>query len=603
VPTGYKFDESASSKELIETKNAWLRESRPYHDELLMHQEKCLKYYYGDQTDRMQVPAYSSDVVYNRIFEGTETIVPIITGSAHQFLALPGTDDEIALKNSQALQKVLSRKYVDLDIQKLLEGVARDMILKRYGVLEWGWDIETNDIGVWWIDPRRILIPRLRVPAEDLPYVGLIEEYSEWDIKEYFPNVDINDLQKGRSAEISVTVSTPDKTSDEVYSVILWKTPYYWAWIQGDIILKRIKNPYWDWDGEEYTTDVLTKTGKPKKKKSLRFYNFLVKPSINYVFFTPFLTGDSSIAPTSLAEVAIPISDDINVQKRAITNNLIKTGNGQVYIDSEALPQEIIDQITSEPGLVLVGPHLASENRIRRDPGAPIPQGHFENLAASMSAFDNIFGTHADTRGQGGGETLGGQILNRQQDLSRIDQLTREINRGMNHLADGLVQLMKLFYDAPHLIHIVGEEDTLELLKFQRDMIGPGTVVDVKSGTPIILDPIARSNRAIQMWQLGAIDAESFFKEMDFPDPRAMAQKLLAWKQGQLAMDTNAKIAEGAALAEVGVKADMQKAKQEIAMDRKAETPNDSRARSERAAGGGRAALPGRPNMLGMKKL
>jgi len=182
VPKGYKFDESATDDDLIITKNAWLRESRPYHDELLMHQEKCLKYYKGDQTERLQVQSYNSDVVYNRVFEGTETLVPIITGSAHQFLALPGVDSEVAIKNAQQLQKVLARKYTDLDIQKLNEGVARDMILKRFGVLEWGWDIQTDDVCVWWIDPRLVLIPRLRCPANKLPYVGVIEEYSEWEI-------------------------------------------------------------------------------------------------------------------------------------------------------------------------------------------------------------------------------------------------------------------------------------------------------------------------------------------------------------------------------------------------------------------------------------
>lgn len=600
MPKGYKFDENATNGELVITKNAWLRESRPYHDELLMHQEKCLRYYAGDQTDRAQIQSYNSDVVYNRIFEGTETLVPIITGSAHQFLALPGTESEVAYKNANNLQKVLSRKYTDLEIQHLLEGVARDMILKRYGVLEWGWNIETDDVCVWWIDPRQILIPRLRCPAQELPYAGVIETYSEWDMKEYFPDVDLNDLRMGKSAEVSLNVTVPDQTSEDVYTIVQWKTPEYWAWIQGDVVLKRIPNPYWDYQGEteSYNTAKLNKKGQPIKKKTLKFYNHLDKPVINLVFFTPFVTGESPIANTSLAEVALPISDDINVQKRAITNNTIKVGNGQVYIDSDALPQEIIDQITSEPGLVLVGKNLASENRIRRDPGLPLPEAHFANLQSSMAAFDNIFGTHADTRGSGGGDTLGGQIINRQQDLSRIDQLTREVNRGMNQLVDGLVQLMKMFYDAPHLMHILGEEGTLELLKFSRTMIDDGTVIETKSGTPILLDPVAKSNRAIQMWQLGAIDPESFFKEMDFADPREMAQKLWAWKNNQLAQATNEKIREGSALAQVGAQADMAKAQQDAEIERKAETQMDSRARSERAAtSGGKAKLPGVPKV------
>lgn len=547
----YRFNESATDDDLVEIKNKWLKESQPYHDWMLLYQNKCLQYYRGNQTLRDEVSAFNSDTVYNRIFEATETIVPIVTRSAHRFVATPGDESELSITNAKSLQKVLERKYGDLEIQSKLEIVVRDMILKRFGIVEWGWDIENDDIGVWAIDPRNVLIPRFKLGANSLPYVMVVEEYTREELEDNFPGIDIDRLTQGATpAQVQITgyspVSSIDITRDtsRLYYVLKVVTDDYWCWFQNDIVIRKEKNRYWDWDGEDEKVAVTRANGKVVKKTFKRFYNFLDRPTKPYVFFTPFTTGDSPIADMSLAEIAIPIQDDINIQKRAIVNNLVRMGNGQVYIDADSLTQEVIDQISSEPGLILVGKGLASENRIRREQGVPLPQAHFQNLQLSLLAFDNIFGTHGSLRGMSTARTVGGQTMDRMQDLSRIDQFTSEVNRGMNLLADGLTQLMKMFYDEPHVIPLIGRDGALSFLSFTRKNIEDNVILDVKSGVPVMLDDQARSNRAIQLWQLGGIDPESFFEELNFSDPQDMAKKLAAWKQGQLLLEAQVRAQE-----------------------------------------------------------
>ena len=597
--TIYKFGEGATDADIVATVQHWLKNSKPYHDELLKFQERSLKYYKGNQTDRDEIPTHKSNTVYNRIFEATETLVPIVTSSAHQFLAVPGENSEVSIKNARALQLVLSRKYTDVEMPKKLEMATRDIILKRFGVLEWGWDNDIDDVNVWVLDPRLVLVPRLRcdINSPSFPYVLVIEEYDRSELVDNF-DVDPEELTMGKS---QLTVSIPeDRTSDDVYLVIKAVTNDYWVWIQGDKILKREKNQYWDYTGEETSYIKRSKNGRKRQKKLMRFYNHLDRPQKPYVFLTPFITGEAPVAETSLAEVAIPMQDDINTQKRQIVNNLVKMGNGQVYIDSDALPQELIDQITDEAGLILVGKGLASENRIRREAGTPLPNAHFANLQASISAFDNVFGLHSSTRGAGQSKTLGQDVLNRQQDFSRVDQITRELNRAMNRVADGLTQLMKMFYDDVHVIPIVGKDDALEFLHFTRENIEDQVAIETKSGTPVLLDPVARSNRAIQMWQLNAIDPESFFEEMSFGDPKHMAQKLAAWKQGMLVFESQLKAQEAISVADAtaGAKTTAEGTPKAPGGERKAETPQDSQARSLRdTMNRGRAPLPGNINV------
>lgn len=594
-PENTPFGLNVDDEKLVTTINTWLRESITYHDQMILWQNKAVRYYLGFQTDMDEIPAYNSATVYNRIFEATETIIPIVTGGAHQFIAIPGLENEVSIQRAQKLQKVLTAKYEDLELQQKNENIARDIILKRFGVMKWDWNVYTDDVDVKVVDPRLILIPKMRVDANDplLPYVIEVQNYSRDEIESEFPDVDPEKLTFGRSPEVPSVANTNYSINENMaptYQVLEVTTNEYKCWKQGDKILKKMKNPYFDWDGEDEEVTETKQNGKVKKRTYRRFYNHLDYPIKNYVFFNPFTTGDAPVAQTSLAEVGMPIQDDINTQKRQISNNLVKMGNGQVYLDSDAIPKELADQITNEPGLILEGKGLASENRIRREPGTQLPSAHFTNLQQSIIAFDNVFGVHGAVRGAGDSKTLGGQILNRQQDLSRIDQLTRCINRGMARLADGLVQMMKMYYTEEHVIKILGRDGSIEFIKFTQDDIDDGTVIQVKSGTPPVLDPIAKFNQAIQLWQLGALDPETLFERLEFADPQLAAQKLQAWKSGQLLETTNARIQETIA----GAKA---KAEAGGETERDVETPNNVIDRAQEGLSNyGRAPLKNTPN-------
>lgn len=551
----YKLDENTTEKEVIDTVLQWTKDSMSYHSYMLRQQNINVEYYRGNQTDLVDIPVFSSNSVYNRIFEGTETLVPVVTGPAHQFLAIPPVENEISLRRARTLQKVLDHKYHTLEIQKKLETVVRDIILKRYGVMKWYWDDSIQDINVCTVDPRLILIPRMRVDANELPYVMEVQEYTKDELKQEFPDVNPENLIQGQqlvaiedTQQYNQTI-TPnlDDVDASLYQIMEVSTDEYKVWLQGNTILRREKNPYWDWDGESITQYEKRVRGKKIVRKKIevkKHYNYFKKPTKNYVFFTMFRTGDSPVGETSLAEIARPIQDDINVQKRQIVNNLVRMGNGQVYIDADAMEQERAESITSEPGLIIIGKNVASENKIRREAGVPLPSAHITNLQDSIAAFDNVFGIHAALRGQSQGGTLGAQIMNRNQDMSRIEQITRELNRGVSRLAMGIVQMMKMFYDVEQVIPLVGKDGSIDFISIMRSNIEDGVGIIVKDGTPVVLDPSQRYQQAIQLWQLGGIDPETFFERLDFADPQMMAKKLASWKSGQLILESQLRAAE-----------------------------------------------------------
>lgn len=592
IKSNSKFTENTSDEDLCSIVDSWVRESRTYHDEMLSKQNEMVEYYKGNQTDLAEIPAFNSNSVYNRIYEATETIVPVVTGSAHQFLAVPGEENELSMKRALKVQKVLSRKYEDLEIVRHLENTTRDIILKRFGVLKPFWNVFTDDVDVKTVDPRLILIPKLRMDANDVnfPYIIELQEYTKEEVEEFFPDTKVEDLVVGQTM---AEFNSPSVTGNQnIYQVLECWTPEYVVWKQREKILKRMPNPYFDFEGIEEEETITKPNGKVVKKKYKRLFNHLDRPAIPYIFLNPFTTGDAPVAEASLAEICKPIQDDINTQKRQIINNLIRMGNGQIFADAEALSEEQKDAITSEPGLIIMGKNLASENRIRREPGTPLPAAHFSNLQESIVAFDNVFGTHGALRGASTDSTLGGQILNRQQDLSRVEQLTRCLNRGVARLADFLVQMMKMYYDTEHLVKIVGNDGAIEFVSFTRNDIDDGMIIDVKSGIPPSLDPVALSNQAIQLWQLNALDPETLYERLQFPNPKISSQKLLAWKQGQLLFESELRMKEQ----EAGIAAKAELSPESGGAGRGAETPNDaiSRVRASLSGqGGAPLASPG----------
>ena len=312
-----EFNYNSKDEDILVTFNAWKKESETYHNSLLTKQKHAFQYYIGNQTDKDQIPAYLSNTVENRIYEGVETLVPIATSNAHQFQVIP-SDSENDLARTRALnwQKFLSRKYETLNIQEKLEDAVRFMLIMRFGVLRYDWDDEYDDICVESIDPRQILIPKMRIKPKYLPYVMQVHKYSYTDVEEKFPGFNLDKLSQGNSL---IDVGEERVESKKGYQFFEIWTKDTRVFIHNQEVVKKEQNPYFDYDGKKvrrYDAE------RQKIIKELKFKNHLDVPEMPFIFLAPFNIGDGSVPELSLVEITMPIADAINVQKRAIINNL-----------------------------------------------------------------------------------------------------------------------------------------------------------------------------------------------------------------------------------------------------------------------------------------
>ena len=308
--TDVKFGEEIKDEDLVVQAKKWILESQTYHDYLLKKQDLAYEYYVGNQTEKEFVPSISSNTCENRVFEGVETLAPIATATAHHFVIMPGEETEMSKARSTKLQKILDIKYRTEFVQRKLEEATRHLLLYRFGVLKWYWDTVKDDVGIKVIDPRLMLVPKLRCDPHDLPYKIEIQEYTPEDIKEEFP--EFKDWDDLKLSETTVNKNEKNTESKKTYQVFEIWTNDYTLWLCGETILDKGTNLYFDY--EEPTN------------------NFLDDPRDPYVFLTTFNVGDEPFGSLSLVEAVMDIQDEINVQKRQIIG-----GNWEFKIRKVAL--------------------------------------------------------------------------------------------------------------------------------------------------------------------------------------------------------------------------------------------------------------------------
>lgn len=516
------LEELPTEEQLVTLIGGWETESASYHDELKKEQDFCEQYYLGNQTKRDRVPAYLSNHVTNRIFEAIETAVPIITSKPPEFDVKPNTNSEEDVLLAEDIQNILAEEFDKLDVKEKIEVAARHMMMFRFGVLKPFYNEEIKGVDVRYIRPQLIYIPKYGQSVQELPYIMEKQNYTYQDLIDFFGEDKIKDKVITKTEEME---GGEPKKLYQVWEV--W-TNDWTCWKSGGNILKKEKNIYYDWDKDEKN-----------------FFEYAQKP---YIFLTTFTYGKGLVSSPSTTYQSIPIQDAINTVVRKVIDHVVKMGNGAWMIDKEVMTfEEAKEKINNAAGIIIHGNGAARQDMVRRDAPVPLP-GHFFSMLSSLNAqFDNLWGLHSTTRGERQQqETATGRQLLKQADLGRMDMFVRTIERAVDDLGDWFLQLMKMFYDQDKVYQVLTPEGALRFINFKGSSIKKGFKVRVKAGSTLPTDRESDAQRAIQLFQLGALDPITLYRKLNYPNPEHMAEMLMKWKLGQLTQTQPPPVVEGA---------------------------------------------------------
>lgn len=209
-----------------------------------------LRYYKGSPEWLDQLPRRQPKVRNNRIFVNTEAVINSLIANLPKPTIISGSDSPNSRELAAAQERYYARKYDDLNVKETMRKGLRNLYFGRLIVLKPFWDSKINDFNVRALDPRKIRVQKNSTKEQDSEFV--IEEVDDTvlSILRRFPDKkDEIMTQAGYTDDTKLFVDNPNATYKEA-----WIRDYVVFKYQ-NLILDKLPNPYWDWDGVQLTED------------------------------------------------------------------------------------------------------------------------------------------------------------------------------------------------------------------------------------------------------------------------------------------------------------------------------------------------------------
>ena len=316
-------------------------------------------------------------------------------------------------------------------------------------------------------------------------------------------------------------------------------------WIYGDTALKKMKNPYYDYQGkpktftrvleekDSYSMDelfqMIDSTKEQGQEDSIVYNNYFNEPEKPYFFMVYENMGEHPISETTRIEQVLEFQDVINTDGAIITDMNIRS-RGKDLFDTNSITQETLNATDIyDPDQVLgldvpAGQSINNvHSRIEQKPATP--QQYRSMQENRQKAFEMI-GVGATTRGlRETDSTLGQDQMAREADYGLIDDIVEDtVNAAAEWQAKWALQFIKLFYTKPQMRHILGKDGEVLHTSLTRDMVDDGMEVVVSASG---VDKMQRKRMAVENMKLGVGDPLSFYEDTDQSNPKERALRAM----------------------------------------------------------------------------
>ena len=408
------------------------------------------------------------------------------------------------------------------------------------------WDNEIDNYNIRVVDPRKVRFDKKATISTEVR--TFIEEIDTTVSKmiEKFPDKKKEILKEsGVSEEDAMLKNTPAAYKEA------WLNGGEWvAYKYRTKILKKEKNPYWDWEGVLFTKDELRAfegTELPKDRRNLlkgargerekrtkranRYQNYLSnhfdKPRHPYIFASMLEVEERAIGETSLMEQTNSLQVNVNKRKRQISDNAAMA-QGRWKIDTkfvEGVTKGAMQAMKSDPEGIIYGDGVS--NGLTIETGRDLPSMVKDDLLLSIQEIDAIWGTQPTFRGEKQGtETATGRAILREQSFQRLIELIDIVDGVHSEIYNWWLQLIKVRYTEDHYIKILGRDKAIRTIKVMQDDMVDGIDVQVVPGQILPKNRVYRAERALELLKIERIAPIVYFEEAEFDNPMATAKQL-----------------------------------------------------------------------------
>jgi hypothetical protein len=530
----------------IQVINTRINESQRWFEankDLKTRRARNKDYLFGRQLPRLK--SHQSKYVDNIIWQAESTIKPIALSRLPDLTVKPGNDTEESKKNAKNVTAVINNDIRKRENRKVLSLAFRHLPVYYVGIIKAYWDPEAGDEGDYKfraINPDNVVFDHTAT-SNDPDQMDFLAEAVEISIKECL-------MRWPKKADellqylFSINKMKAGDENDEAKlatKIKIWEVWFDWwekdkkitgvAWKYENVLLGKMKHPYWDWkgktviQGDEMQMRMAMAMGQEIPTQTV-YANFLANPSKPYILVGYEQWGEQPLDETSRIEQVIYMQDNVNKRGRQITDmndtakgrHVFSTLSGLTKADVEAMD---LDNPTTD--IVVNGQLGDVHNYI---PGTPADPAQFTELSNDREKVFSAMGTNSTTRGeQATNETATGRQILRESDFGRIDDLVEDtINAAAEKMAAWAMQFIKRFYTSEHMKRIIGEGGDVTFNAITQDNIEDGMEVIVSASG---VDKLMGKREAYERANLKLTDPLSFFSDINASDPAGRTEKLM----------------------------------------------------------------------------
>lgn len=523
-------------------------------------------YLFGRQINENELKPYNARYVDNIPYEAEGTIKPIALSRLPDMIVKPGQEQEESKETAQVITDVINSDLRMRENRTVLGLSFKHLPVYFTGVIKALWDPEKGEDGDYRfkvIHPENIVMDHT-ASSNDPRDMDFIAEANELSIKETimrFPEKE-DELLEALNVEGKLKTGEQNDEKKMASKIKIWEVWFTWwdsatdpetgekkweriegvAWKYKKVLLKKMKNPYWDWEGErrlftyelgkkrELTEDELRKSlfGDFEPQQEDIFHNYFKDPQKPYIFLGYDQWGEMPLDETSRIEQIRFMQDNINKRGRQITEMNDRAKGKNVFSAESGLTKddlEEFDMADPDQDIIVDGDLREVHTYIQ---GTPAPAGIYKEQQMERDKAFAKMGTRATTRGEReGDETATGRQILREQDFGRIDDIVEEtINHAAEKMSQWTMQFIKLFYTIDHLRRLVGEDGEITFLKISRDTVEDGMEVVVSASG---VDKIQAKREAFERARMKLTDPLTFFVDTNSSDPIGRTRKLMTF--------------------------------------------------------------------------
>jgi|GEM_PF-1271599 len=555
--------------ELVRIVDDWVEDYKNYYTEkydLFERREKNEIYVFGRQVMQKEkeklLKNYESRFMDNVLYEIEGTMKPLFMSRIPDFTVLAGNESDQSKLMAQEVGKAIDNDVKSYENRFVLGLAAKHYPVYFISVIKAVWDNEIDDNRFENIHPDLIEFDH-RCPTKDADQMHFISQICPITIQDIilrFPKakeklytrLKQDDLMPGEEAswallatEVNIRevwftyyISHSD-TAVEKIDGVLWKYK--------DVILGKMKNPNFDYEGEtryfaydeagnkatkrglnENELSQILLTGQPPShvREEKVYHNYFRFPRKPYYFMGYDQWGKQPLDETSRIEQNLQNQKSLDRRGKQIEETLDSRGH-HILAKGAVTPAELEDIDFDEPNVDLSVEGNPNEVYSYIAPERPTAQ-EFEEIGNLRQRMYGVAHSTA-VRGeiQANAPATSNQIAREGDFTAADDQVEDTINPAAQWMAEWKMQFIKLRYTEDHFFYLLGEAGKEVFHKLNRNMVEDGMVVKIKaSGT----DKLRAQNNAMEMAKMAMIDPYTFFVDMGLSDPEGRTEKLIMAK-------------------------------------------------------------------------